>query len=119
MRMKILVDTDHNAKGDEKFSRRIEAEVRAALHRYTDQITRVEVHLSDENGAKGGDADKRCLIEARAAGRPSVVVSHDAATLQEAFDGAAKKLQHLLESTLGRLHNHKGDASIRTENAIE
>ena len=117
--MKILVDTDHNVKGSEKFSDRIEAEVRTALHRYTDQITRVEVHLSDENGAKGGDADKRCLIEARPAGRPSVVVSHDAATLQEAFNGAVKRLRHLLESTLGRLHDHKGDASIRTENAIE
>jgi len=117
--MKILVDTDHNVKGGEAFAHHIEAEVRTALHRYTDQLTRVEVHLSDENGGKAGSADKRCLIEARPVGRPSAIVSHDAATLPEAFDGAAKKLQHLLESTLGRLHSHKGDASIRTENAIE
>ena len=117
--MKILVETDHNIKGGEKFSQQIEAEVSTVLHRYTAQITRVDVHLSDENSAKSGDADKRCLIDVRPAGRPSVIVSHDAATLQEAFDGAAKKLRHLLESTLGRLHDHKGDASIRTENAIE
>jgi ribosome-associated translation inhibitor RaiA len=117
--MKILVDTDHNIKGSEEFSHQIEAEVRTLLHRYTDQITRVEVHLSDENGAKAGNPDKRCLIDARPAGRPSVIVSHNAATLREAFNGAAKKLQHSLESTLGRLHSHKGDASIRTENAIE
>ena len=117
--MQVLVDTDHNIESSEQFSRRIEAEVRTALHRYADQITRVEVHLSDENGGKSGSADKRCLIEARPAGHQPLTVSNDAATLQGAFDGAARKMVHLLESTLGRLHSHKGAASIRTENAIE
>jgi ribosome-associated translation inhibitor RaiA len=67
------------------------------------QITRVEVHLSDENSDKGGDNDKRCLLEARLAGLRPVVVSHRAATLQQAIDGAAEKLERSIESTLGRL----------------
>ena len=117
--MKILIDTDHNVEGSEQFSHHVEAEVRNALHRYADQITRVEVHLSDENGGKSGSADKRCLIETRPAGHQPLIVSNDAATLQGAFDGAAKKMAHLLESTMGRLHHHKGEASIRTENAVE
>ena len=117
--MQILVYTDHNFEGSEEFSHHIEASVRTALHRYADQITRVEVHLSDENGAKSGDGDKRCLMEARPAGHKPLTASNDAATLQGAFDGAAKKMAHLLESTLGRLHHHKGDASIRTENVTE
>ncbi len=117
--MQVLVYTDHNIEGGEAFSHRIETEVRAALHRYADQLTRVEVHFSDENGAKSGGEDKRCLMEAHPAGRQPVTVSHDAATLQRAFDGAGKKMVHLLESMLGRLHHHKGDASIRTENASE
>jgi ribosome-associated translation inhibitor RaiA len=117
--MQVLVDTGHNVEGSEQFSHHIEAGVRTALHRYADQITRVEVHLSDENGGKSGSADKRCLIEAHPAGHQSMTASHDAATLQGAFDGAGKKMAHLLESSLGRLHHHKGEASIRTENASE
>jgi ribosome-associated translation inhibitor RaiA len=117
--MQIQINTDHNVEGREKLAHHIEADVRAALERFGDQITRVEVHLSDENGAKSGGADKRCLMEARLAGRQPVAVSHEAATLQGAFDGAAKKLQHLLESALGRSHDRKGDASIRTERGDE
>jgi len=117
--MLILVDTDHNIEGSEQFSRHIEASVRSALHRYADRITRVDVHLSDENGGKSGNADKRCLMETSPAGHQPLTVSDDGTTLQGAFDGAAKKMAHLLESTLGRLHHHKGEVSIRNENAIE
>ncbi len=117
--MQVLVYTDHNVEGGEKFSHDVETDMRAALHRYADEITRIEVYFSDENGAKSGAADKRCLIEAHAAGHQPVAARHDAATPQGAFDGAARKMEHLLESTLGRLHHHKGDASIRTENADE
>ena len=79
-----------------------------ALSGFSDQITRVEVHFSDEKGGKAGTGDKRCLLEARPAGRQPVAVSHEASTLEEALDGAAGKLRRLLESTLGRLHDHKG-----------
>jgi len=117
--MQIQINTDHNVEGHERLAHHIEAEVRAALSQFGDQLTRVEVHLSDETGAKSGGADKRCLMEARPAGRQPVAVSHEAATLQDAFDGAAKKLQHLLKSTLGRSHDHKGGASIRRPPAVD
>ena len=93
--------------------------MRTALHRYANQITRVEVHLSDENGGKSGRSDKRCLIEARPAGHPPLTVSNDAVSLEVAFNGAAKKMQHLLESVLGQSHNHKGGASIQGEISVE
>ncbi len=107
--MQIQVNTGHNIESDEKLTRHVEAEVRAALTWFSDQITRVEVHLSDERGGKAaGAGDKRCLLEARPTGHQPVVVSHEAATLEDALRGATHKLQHLLESTLGRLHDHKG-----------
>jgi hypothetical protein len=34
--------------------------------------------------------------------------------VEQAFNGAAKKLRRSLESTLDRLTDHKGGASIRT-----
>jgi ribosome-associated translation inhibitor RaiA len=116
--MQILVNTDHNIEGHEALTLHIKADVRDALERFDDQITRVEVHLRDENGAKSSKDDKRCRMEARCAGRQPESVSHDGTSLQEAYDGAAKALQRLLETTLGRSHEHKGAASIRTDNLL-
>ena len=113
--MQIQVNTDAHVDGREALVRHVEAEIGAALDRFSDQITRVEVHLSDQNGEKTAGADIRCLIEARPAGRQPVVVTNDGATQQEALSGAAGKLQRLLTTTLGRAHDHKGGATIRAE----
>ncbi len=113
--MQIQVNTDSHIDGREALVRHVEGEIATWLERFGDQITRVEVHLSDQNGSNGGDADKRCLIEARLAGHPSVVATHDGATAEEALDGAAKKLHRALTSILKRAHDHRGAASIRTE----
>ena len=116
--MQIQVNTDANIEGRDELARQIEAEINTALSQFSDQITRVEVHLSDENAGKSGSADKRCLMEARPAGRQPIAVSHEGATLEEAYSGAAKKLRSSLESTLGRASDHKGGASIRTDGAM-
>ena len=78
----------------------------------------MEIHLSDENAGRSGSADKRCLMEARPAGRPPIGDSHVGATLEEAYSGAAKKLRNSLESALGRASDRKGGASIRTDGAM-
>lgn len=111
--MQIQVSTDHNVEGREGLIRQVEAEVQATLGRFSTQLTRVEVHLGDENASKGGSGDARCMMEARPAKQQPVAVTHHAATLDEAFAGAAQKLGQLLESKFGRLHGHKGAASIR------
>ncbi len=116
--MQIQVNTDANIKGRDDLVRQIEAEINTALNQFSDQITRIEVHLSDENAGKSGSADKRCLMEARPAGHQPIAVSHEGATLEEAYSGAAKKLRSSLESTLGRASDHKGGASIRTDGAM-
>jgi ribosome-associated translation inhibitor RaiA len=111
--MKIQVNTDDNVAGRESLARRVEAEVSRTLGHLSDHITRVEVHLSDEDSGKTGGNDKRCLMEARLAGRPPVAVTNHAESLSEAFGGAADKLKRSLERTLGRLKDHKGRVSIR------
>lgn len=111
--MQIQVNTGENVQGRESLIARVEAGVSAALSRFDDRLTRVEVYLGDENADKGGAADKRCTIEARPAGQQPVAVTHKAATLDEALDGAAEKLGSLLESKFGRLEDRKGASSIR------
>ncbi len=114
--MQIQVNTDENIEGGEELSARVSAEIRTRLDRFSQHITRIEVHISDENGDKSGESDKRCLIEARLEGRQPEVVSDHAATLERAYSGAAKKLQRAIETTLGKLSHLKGADTIRTGN---
>ncbi len=106
--MQIQINTDNNIEGQEELATQVEAVVQDSLRRFSDQITRVEVHLSDENSHKNGQDDKRCVMEARLEGRQPTAVTHQAATLHEAVDGAADKLAASLESTLGRLRDRHG-----------
>ncbi|MEO9186836.1 MAG: HPF/RaiA family ribosome-associated protein [Kofleriaceae bacterium] len=101
--MHIQFNTDNHIHGTEALARDIEARVRGSLERFADQITRIEIHLSDENGPKSGGDDKRCLIEARISGRPPMAVSHEAPTVDLAVDGALDRLVHAVTTTLGKL----------------
>ena len=101
--MKIQVNTDSNIKGREALVAQVTATVENALHRFQDHVTRVEVHLSDQNGDKSGLKDKRCLIEARLEGRTPVATADEAATTDQAVQGAAAKLSGLIDSQLGRV----------------
>lgn len=101
--MLVQISTDKNIQGDNALTQRIEAVVRDTLDRFGEQITRVEVHLSDENSdSKLGTSDKRCLVEVRLAGRQPIAVSHQAPTLEQAVVGAAERMERSLASTLGR-----------------
>ena len=101
--MQIQVNTGNNITGSDGLTRQVEDVVRDALVRFDERITRLEVHLNDVNAAKPGDNDHRCQIEARLAGLQPVSASDQAATLDQALAGAAKKLQRVLETTLGKL----------------
>lgn len=103
--MHIQINTDSNIEGREDFAIHVKAVVESALSRLSDRITRVEVHLSDQNSDKSGQDDKRCMMEARLEGRQPTAVTHQAASLDDAVDGAADKLKRSLESTLGRVKN--------------
>lgn len=104
--MIIQVNTDKNVTGGEELTARVEETVRHAVQYVAEQITRIEVHVSDENGeGKSGTNDKRCRIEARLAGRQPILVSHDAATVDQAVSGAAGKLKRALDTILGKLES--------------
>lgn len=109
--MQIKINTGHNIEGREALDAHLSGVVESALSRFSEHITRVEIHLTDENGRKSGQDDKRCVMEARLQSRPPIAVTHHAATLHQAVAGAADKLTRLIESTLGRLHDHRSHAA--------
>ncbi len=68
--MLIQVNTDHTTHGSVNLTHVVETLIEDKLDRFADRVTRVEVHLDDENGShKTGGHDKRCMIEVRMAGR--------------------------------------------------
>ena len=106
--MQVLVNSDNHIQGTEPVQERVESIVVDAVDRFADRITRVEVHLNDVNGDKHGDRDKRCVLEARLAGMAPVVVHHEAATMRDAIDGAADKLERALGHAIGRREDSDG-----------
>jgi hypothetical protein len=111
--MQVQLNTDKNIQSDETLARWISDELKEKLARFRDQITRVEVHLSDTNATRGGGNDKRCKLEARPAGRDPVVVSHDAPKTGDAIRGAIDKLQRALDTAQGRARDAHGRDSLR------
>lgn len=106
--MQIQINTDHNIEGHEALAARVSGVIENALGHFSDHITRVEVHLSDENSDKKEGYDTmRCMIEARLEGFQPIAVTDQATTLDEAVDGAADKLVNLIESTLGKQHDQE------------
>ena len=113
--MQIQINTGHNIEGHEALAAQVSEVVESALSRVSDHITRVEVHLNDENSDKHGQSDKRCMMEARLERRQAIAVTHQAATLDQAVNGAADKLTRLIESTLG---SRRHQESRRTDPAL-
>ena len=67
--MDIQINTANNIAGREALTRQLEETVRSRLSRFSERLTRVEVHVGDENGDRNAGDDKRCVIEVRPAGR--------------------------------------------------
>ena len=116
--MQIEVSSDSHVSASEEFISEIKAEMEQAFSRFAEQLTRLEIHLGDENSHKSGERDKRCLIEARLAGLDPVAVTDHAESLDMAISGAVKKLEKTLNRTLGRLDHKKGRTSFAGEQEI-
>jgi len=116
--MHVQVSTDNNINGSAKLIENITADMQESLARFGNQITRIDVHLRDTNGPKSVGDDKTCLLEARLAGRQPTVVSHDAASVRQAIDGATTKLERALDNLLGKLSDRKGRPSFGDDGAI-
>lgn len=104
--MKILINTDKTINGDEKHQHYFTSLIDEELKKYQSHISRIEAHLSDQNGNKEGVNDILCLLEARLEGRQPMAVSHQDDTVEMAVSGALEKLKSALETVFGRLQNH-------------
>ena len=104
--MIIQFNTDKNISGDIRSEEYFSTLIESDLEQFQAHITRIEVHLSDENGAKSSLKDKRCLLEARLEGKQPIAVSHQDDTVELALSGALDKLKHSLETIQEREKNY-------------
>lgn len=104
--MNIQFNTDNNISGSEKLNDYFSSTLSDALSRFSNQITRLEVHLTDENSNKEGQNDKRCVLEARLEGLQPIAVTNNGNTIEQAVRGATDKLKSSLDTVIGRMRNH-------------
>ena len=116
--MFVKVNTSNGIENKESLERWAADYLNERLGRFRQDITAIEVQMTDENhGDKGGTSDKRCMLEARMNGREPIAVTNFAPDQDLAFRGAADKLEHAIERVLGKLdrRQHRDHDTIRKD----
>ena len=116
--MNIQVNTDHNIEGSAELNSYVQDNLSEHFDRYKGAITRIEVHLSDENAGKVSSKDKRCLLEARIANHQPIVVSHHADTIHQAIEAACDKLLRSLDTMVGKLTDRTSPKDLYVETPV-
>jgi hypothetical protein len=104
--MIIQFNTDKTIAGDQRHQEYFTSQIEDGLKRFKSHLTRIEVHLSDQNGKKEGIHDILCVLEARLEGSPPVAVSHKADTVEKAVSGGIQTLKSTLDKILDRMTDH-------------
>ena len=104
--MTIQLNADNHLHIHAAFSEKLNDMLNDELSRFSENISRLEVHLSDENGSKESPDDKRCMIEARVDGRPPVAVTAHGDTYELAANNCIDKLTASLETVFGKMRNY-------------
>ena len=104
--MKIEINTDKTLIGEDRMREYFSTQVSESLKRYQSHITRVEIHLKDENGQKDGLNDVSCTLEARLKGRKPIAVTCQADKMELALTGAVDKMETAIKTIIGRIQNH-------------
>ena len=105
--MDIHVSTDNTIHGDTRVIEVAQEAVTHDLGHMSDWLTRIEVHLKDQNGDKKGPAQIRCTMEARPRGLAPLSAHADAADIPAALKGAATKLRGRLGALQEKRDPHR------------
>lgn len=101
--MTIQINTDKNIEGSARLESYTKETIKEELSRFSDHITRVEVHLSDENAGKTGKDDKRCMLEVRLKNKQPLAVTSHADKLEKAVSDALNKAKKSIGTTYSKL----------------
>ena len=85
----------------------VESHLRFILTRYHDVVEKVEVTLSDINGADKGGVDKRCFIVLKLLKYKSIAVQATEADMYESIQFSCQKLNRAMHRHLGKKRRFK------------
>lgn len=106
--MLIQLNSNHHIKISSADAEEMEQAIRDRLGRFADWLTRVEVHLSNQDGSKSDETDARCSLEVRPEGRDPVITTADAPDQLASVNAALRSMMTVLERERGRLTSRKG-----------
>ncbi len=101
--MIVQFNTDNTMNGADRVSTYFSDLIAKDLSHFESHISRVEVHLSDQNGQKEGPDDLKCVMEARIDGKAPIAVSANADTDKKAILAASKKLKGAVRKTIDKM----------------
>ena len=104
--MLVQIHTDKNIEGGSRFAEYFTTEIKNELARFDEIVTRVEVHITDENGNKSTTNDKKCVIEVRVEKKQPIAVTANADSPEKAFFEALEKIQRVLDTTVEKIKEH-------------
>lgn len=104
--MEVFFNHDKNLEGKERIEAYFSGRIKEELKRFEDKLTRIEVHLSDQNGGKSAKNDKQCVLEARPQGLKPIAVTGTGDTVEKAISDAVKKIHKSLTSLMGKLQTY-------------
>ncbi len=101
--MQVIINSDNQVDLNQQTIEQWQTEIATSLQRFSDWVTRVEVHVTDENSdSKGGSDDIRCLMEARPANRQPVSIEVRAASLEQAISDSIQTMNRRLGTILDK-----------------
>lgn len=103
MQIQINGDFEHS----DMLDKHITDQVTKALAHHDNQITRVELHLGDENAKKGG-MDKRCTLEVRLRGHQPIAVHDQGDNYYGVVTSTCEKAGRAVSHRLERLNDKRG-----------
>lgn len=105
--MQFQFNSDNQTNGDSNMATRVEEITKARLGRIEDRLTRVEVHVGDVNGPRGG-YHKKYAVEARPTGMAPISASDQATSIEAAVVGATDKVLAAYCRQIGKRTDRKG-----------
>jgi hypothetical protein len=98
--MIIQLNTDENILGSEKLKNYLISLIREGLSRFSEHITRIEIHLSDKMDVKGVRMTNAVCLKPNGKQPPPIAVTIDRNTLEHVVSDALDKLNSSINKQL-------------------
>lgn len=105
--MQFQFNSDNRISVDANVAEQMETLVRGRLGHLSDRLSRVEVHVGDVNGPRGGE-DVRCAVELRPTGMQPISATDEAKSVESAVASATDKALSAFNRQIGKQTTRKG-----------